>query len=207
MIKTKNLIFTEKIKYPDVEIPEGKVTFITGESGSGKSSFFKLLNRTLKEENGEIYYKNQNIKDLDIYYLRKEILLIGQEVYLFNGTIKENFNRYYDYIDRESIDDEKIKYFLKLCNIDISIDNDINILSGGQKQRVYIAIFLSLLPRVILLDEPSSALDENNSFILFKNIIQFCKTEEITPVFISHSQKIIDNFAENIISFDNGVRR
>lgn len=202
MIKTKKLIFTEKIRYPDVEIPEEKVTFITGESGSGKSSFFKLLNRTLKEESGEIYYKNQNIKGLDIFKLRKEILLVGQEVYLFTGTIKENFDKYYTYIDRKVIDDERIKYFLNLCNIDVSIESDVSILSGGQKQRVFLSIFISLLPKVLLLDEPSSALDENNSFILFKNIIQFCKLEKITPIFISHSQKIINNFAENIISFD-----
>lgn len=202
MIKTKDLIFKNKIEYPNIEIPKNKVTFIIGKSGCGKSSFLKLLNRTLKEEKGEIYYNSQNIKDLDVYLLRKEILLVGQEVFLFDGTIKENFIKYYSYVDKEVINDETMKYFLHLCDIDISLESKIKILSGGQKQRVFLAIFLSFTPKVLLLDEPTATLDESTSFLLFSNIIKFCKEKEITPIFISHSQKIIESFGENIISFN-----
>lgn len=202
MIKTKKLVFTENIKYPDVEIPKEKVTFIVGRSGCGKSSFFKLLNRSFKEKSGDIFYNNINIKEINPYTLRKEILLIGQEPYLFSGSIKENFKKYYNYAEKESISEEKMNFFLNLCSIEISLDKDVTVLSGGQKQRIFLAILISFLPKVLLLDEPSSSLDENNSISLFKNIIEFCKSEKITPIFISHSKNIIETFAENIINLE-----
>ena len=134
--------------------------------------------------------------------MRKEILLIGQEPYLFNGSVRENFEKYYNYAEKELITEEKMRFFLELCSIEVTLDSDVTILSGGQKQRVFLAILISFLPKVLLLDEPSSALDEKNSISLFKNIIEFCKRERITPIFISHSKNIIETFAENTINLE-----
>jgi putative ABC transport system ATP-binding protein len=73
-------------------------------------------------------------------------------------------------------------------------------MSGGERQRVYIAIFLSFLPKVIMLDEPTSALDKENSTKVIQNIIAFCKEKGIVVIIVSHDNQIVEHFAENIIT-------
>jgi putative ABC transport system ATP-binding protein len=203
IFKTKDLTFNDSIHFPNLEIPKNKVTFISGKSGSGKTTLFKLFNGTLTQSSGDIYYNNQNILDLDTITLRKEVLLISQDVFLFDGNIKDNFIEFYKYRGESLLEDGEIKYFLDICSLDFPLDKNCEEMSGGERQRLYIAIFLSFKPKVILLDEPTSALDEENSHIVIGNIISFSKENGITLLVISHDNELANDFADKVVHIGN----
>src|SRR5690554_7870960 len=87
------------LEYPRMEITSGSTTFIQGASGAGKSTLLKLLNASLSPEEGRIFYQGKDIREMDTIELRKEVILIGQNVYLFDESIRENFRMYYEYRD------------------------------------------------------------------------------------------------------------
>ncbi|HSR03242.1 MAG TPA: ATP-binding cassette domain-containing protein, partial [Proteiniclasticum sp.] len=118
----ENLKFGGILEYKYMEINAGDITFIQGASGAGKSTLLKLLNASLSPEEGRILYMGKDIKEMDTIELRKEVILIGQNVYLFDETIRENFRMYYAYRDLSVPDDETITKYLKLCDADFSLD-------------------------------------------------------------------------------------
>lgn len=107
----------KNIKYPKIEIEEKKISFICGESGTGKSTLLKLLNGVITADSGKISYLNNLIESYDSIDLRKDAMLVGQTVYLFDKTIRENFYEYYDFrcIDKPS-DEEINKIFKNLLH-------------------------------------------------------------------------------------------
>lgn len=199
IFKTQGLIFNNQIHYKDLTVPAGVVTFVIGKNGSGKTTLFKLFNKTLTPSDGNILYLGRQLSEFDPITLRKEVSLISQSVYLFDSNIKENFDLFYSFRAKKPLDDEEIKKYLDICCLDFPLNGDCKVLSGGERQRVYIAIYLSLLPRVILLDEPTSSLDDDNSYKVVENIILFCKINGITPIIISHDNKVVSKFSENIV--------
>lgn len=199
IFETRDLYFNNQIHYQNLQIIKDKVNFIVGASGTGKSSLLRLFNGTLSPSSGEIYYQSNNILEMDTIELRKEVSLISQSVFLFDKSIRENFKLFYDYRGLDKPTDEMILDYLKLSQIAFPLDKDCTTMSGGERQRVYIAIFLSFLPKVIMLDEPTSALDKDNGFNVIKNVISFCKSKNITVVIISHDNNLTEAFGENII--------
>jgi putative ABC transport system ATP-binding protein len=197
-----NLIFKGIIQYPNIEILQGKATFICGESGCGKSTLLKLLNGAESAQKGGIIYNEKDINNYPPTQLRREVLLVSQYVYLFDKSIKENFYEYYSYLNIPMISDEKMKEYLTLCCMNISIDSNCCVLSGGERQRVYIAICISLMPKVLMLDEPTSALDEKTAYEVIKNIKRFCKQNSITLIVVTHNKLLAEYFADKIIILD-----
>ncbi|MCL2157336.1 MAG: ABC transporter ATP-binding protein [Methanobrevibacter sp.] len=200
VFKVNNLVFNDFIHFPNVNIPKNKVTFIIGRSGAGKTTLLKMFNGTLTQSSGDIFYNNTNILDIETIKLRKEVSLISQSVFLFDGSIRDNFNQFYKYRQEKTLNDDKIKLFLDICHLDFSLEKDCDEMSGGEKQRLYIAIYLSFKPKVIMLDEPTSALDEENSNEIIKNILSFSKENGITVIIVSHDKKLSEVFADYIVS-------
>lgn len=199
----KNVNFNNIIKYPEIEIPEGVATFICGESGSGKSTLLKLLNGVISATAGEITYSGKNIENFDPVALRREVLLVGQSVYLFDKTIKENFEEYYSYLDLDFISGESVTNHLNACAVNLPLDSICTTLSGGERQRVFIAINLSLQPKVLMLDEPTSALDDKNADMLMENVKSYCTKNGITLIVVSHDKAIADKHADHTIILAN----
>ena len=201
ILECKDLVFNGLITYPNISIKENQQTFIQGESGIGKSVFLKMINGILNPSQGQILYRGMDIWSYDILKYRQEVLLISQKPYLFPGTIEENFNIYYKYRQKELLTKEKMIFFLKLCCGDFSLDKKTEILSGGEKSRDYMAIFISFNPRIIMLDEPTAALDEKTAELLIKQIFNYFKEMQITSITISHDPKITEKFADTIELF------
>ena len=200
--KIENLVFKDLIKYPDLDIYCHETTFITGRSGTGKSTLLRLFNGTLTQSHGTIYFNGVDTLTLEPNQLRQEVLLIGQTVFLFDLNIRDNFKEFYRFRDMEVPSDEVINKYLKLCQIDFPLNKDCTTMSGGERHRVFIAICLSFMPKVLLIDEPTAALDEENSEGLIQNVLQFSKENDITPIIVSHDQKLTHKFAERIISLE-----
>ncbi len=198
------LLFLDKvvargnINYPEIKIYPQKITFIHGESGSGKSTLFKICNGLLTPSSGQIFFKGKDILSQDPLNLRKEILMAPQAVYLFNESIRDNFQKFYGYREQKCISDEDMQKFLKLCQIDYSLDSLCQELSGGERQRVFIAICLSFQPSILMLDEPTAALDEISAIKVIENIINYSKSNGITLMLVSHDLEL-SKYSDQVI--------
>jgi putative ABC transport system ATP-binding protein len=205
ILAARNLNFGNIIKYPPIYIETGKTVFICGESGCGKSTLLKLLNTTLSADEGEIEYKGQSVELMDTIELRREIMLVSQSVFLFDGTIESNFIKYYEYRETSPLTKEQMQKYIALCQADFKLEERCETMSGGERQRIFIAICLSLLPKVLMLDEPTSALDEKTAYKLMFNIKQFCTEKGITLVIVSHDKKLTDQLADEKIMLSKEV--
>ncbi|MCL2857189.1 MAG: ABC transporter ATP-binding protein [Oscillospiraceae bacterium] len=192
------------IRYPHIKIEPCCTTFICGESGSGKSTLLKLLNGVISPTDGSIAYLGQDIDKLDPIALRRDVLFVGQAVYLFDKSIKDNFLAYYAYRDLDPISEAEIKHYLDICSLNLPIDSSCDVLSGGERQRVFIAINLSFCPKVLMMDEPTSALDDKNANALMENIKSHCKESDMTLIVVSHDRAIAEKYADQIILLEGG---
>lgn len=197
ILRFENVKFIKE--YDDFTINKNEIVFIVGKSGSGKSTLLKLINNTLQMKSGSIFYKDTNILNIKPVELRRNIIMTSQENFLFDMTIKENFHEFYKLRDLENLTDDEIVKFLKIADFDVDVNLDVEKLSGGEKQRVFLAIALSMRPAVLLLDEPTSALDSNTAFNMMKNIVDYCKHNDITLVVVSHARNLVDEFADKTI--------
>ncbi len=202
IISLSQVVFQSMIRYPDIKIPKGKTTFIHGPSGCGKSTLLKLINGTISPDSGEIVFNGNNIDDIDTIKLRRDILLVSQSVFLFSGTIEENFKKYYEYRDQETPSKEHMEKFLQICRAEFPLETRCETMSGGERQRVYIAIFLSFMPEVLMLDEPTSALDNTSSDIIMSNIKNFSDDNDMTTIVVSHYLALAQKYGDNIIALE-----
>jgi ATP-binding cassette subfamily B protein len=174
----------------NLTIEPNKKVAIVGKSGQGKSTLFNLMTRIFDIKNGSLLIDDIDIKDLTEEELRNRISIIRQEPFIFNRTIKENF----EIVNRDITLDE-IRKYCKLAYLDDYImslpkqydtvlgEGGVN-LSGGQKQRLSIARTLSKKSNIILFDEATSALDNNSQEYIKKAIDNLVKDH--TVVIVAH---------------------
>lgn len=188
-----------------MQIEQGQITVIQGESGCGKSTLLKLLNQTQTQSEGKIYYRGTDLDALDTIQLRRELILVNQSLFLFPGTIRENFRMFYERREQIMPSDEELLNFLRICQVPFSLEDLSDTMSGGEKQRVFHAIALSFRPKVLMLDEPTSALDHETAFRFMEQINEYCKKQEISILMISHDKSLTETFADKMIWLKKGV--
>lgn len=180
---------------------------IVGQSGTGKSTIFKLLLKEYDNYSGTIQFDGKDIKNFNEESFRNCISIVNQEPVLFNMSIRENLR-----MVNENAKDEDIINACKLANIDDFIDklpnkyNEIinennNNISVGQKQRIAIARAILRDTPIILFDEATSALDNHSKNKIQETINELSKTKTI--IMIAHSLEIVEDF-DNIIMLDDG---
>jgi len=200
---------TEAIKNISTTIDGGSIVAIVGRSGSGKSSFINLIPRFYNISSGEIAIDNQNINQVNLQSLRKEIALVSQEVVLFDDTVEANIR--YGRVDATK---EEVLIASKNAAADEFIndlpegyqtivgENGVK-LSGGQKQRISIARAMLKNSSIILLDEATSALDtESESKIKFAvdNLIK-----NRTTIIIAHRLSTIKTASKILVMSEGNL--
>ena len=191
----------------NLDIKAGKKLALVGPSGGGKTTICHLIPNFYKLEEGEIYIDNQNIKDVTLESLRKNIGIVQQDVFLFNGSMKENI--LYGRLDAS---DEEIIEAAKRANIhdyimtlpdgyDTQIGERGVKLSGGQKQRLSIARVFLKNPAILILDEATSALDNTTEILIQSALDELCKGR--TTLVVAHRLSTIKN-ADEIVVIANG---
>ncbi|XP_031284354.1 ABC transporter B family member 19-like [Pistacia vera] len=190
-----------------LSIPAGKMVALVGSSGCGKSTVISLVARFYDPTRGEILIDNNNIKDLDLKFLRENIGAVSQEPSLFAGTLKDNIR-----VGNMHATDEDIQKAAVLANAHTFISDlpDQYLtelgqrgvqLSGGQKQRIAIARAILKNPPILLLDEATSALDSESEKLVQEALENAMKGR--TVILIAHRMSTIIN-ADIISIVENG---
>ena len=167
-------------------IEPGDKIGIVGESGCGKSTFTQLIERFYDVSNGEILIDGIDIKNHNLKQLRKSIGYIQQDPLIFERNNYENI--LYGKLDSSRDDVEKAA---KMCNIENKIEDSYIALSGGEKQRICIARALIKKPKILILDESTSSLDEKNVGEIQKNLDQIIKELNCTIIMIEHKKDML----------------
>jgi len=168
----------------------GRSIAIVGPSGSGKSTIINLIPRLYDVQGGEVLFDGVNVKKLDLGFLRKNVGVVSQETYLFNGTIRENLL----YAKEDATEEEMIEACKKAniydfieaqeTGLDTMVGNRGLKLSGGEKQRISIARVLLKNPALLIFDEATSALDSISESKIQEAIDPII--EERTSILIAH---------------------
>ncbi len=203
MYKIENLQYENIIKISNLEITDTNLTFITGESGSGKSTLLKLLHASTYKFSGLISYHNQDITTIDSNIIRKDVGYLSQTHTFFKATIAEEFY-YIAQLLNLSVNNELIENYLQICCLALDINAKIELLSGGEKQRLALARLLFSNKQVLILDEPTSSLDESTSLKLIKNLKAYCENK-IKLIIVTHNEVMIDPIQDQVIRLQKGV--
>lgn len=187
-------------------VSKGEKFALVGDSGGGKSSVINLLIRFYDISKGSIKYNNENIQDINIDSLRKNISVVTQRVYIFNDSVAANVAYGYDIDEKKVIEALKQAHAYDFVNeledgIYTKLDESGTNLSGGQRQRIAIARALYKNPQILILDEATSALD-NESESIISEVIDDVSKDRITFV-IAHRLSTIKN-ADKIAVFKDG---
>jgi len=212
-IQLKNVSFNyqaeEKIIIQDLdlEIQKGSMVALVGESGGGKSSLIKLIQRLYDPSAGAIFWDGTNLRDAKVASLKKQIALVTQETVLFNDTIRYNIS----YGNPNATDEEVTRaaqiafaheFITELPNgYDTLVGERGTFLSGGQRQRIAIARAVLVNAPVLILDEATSALDTESERLVQKALVNLMQNK--TSIVIAHRLSTIQK-ANKIVVMARG---
>ena len=209
-IKFKDVSFSyaDKKVFENLNLTINKGDFIgiAGQTGAGKTTLIKLLFRFYEVKSGSILFDDENINNINIESLRSKIGLVNQEIFLFDGTIKENMCYPNSEIDQKLLmevahSSQCLEFIKKLPDgFDTIIGERGQKLSVGQKQRIGIARAIYKKPDVLIFDEATSAVDNETEYLIQKALKEISKN--CTTIVIAHRLSTIKN-ANKIIVLGN----
>ena len=205
--KNKSYLYLDKIEFEynkdkpifskilNLQIKKGKKIAIMGKSGSGKSTLLHIITGLLNPKKGNVFFEGINIKTLDKNWNSK-ISYVSQNIFLFNSSIINNITMYEK---KNMINYKRLKLSLKISNLDKTINNLKNGLetiigvdslnfSGGEKQRIAIARAVYKFPEILILDEFTSAIDDETKNIIIKGLFSIFNKKNI--ILITHDTKV-----------------
>ena len=190
------------------EIKNGEFFVLVGPSGSGKTTTLKLINRLIEQTDGDIYFQDKKLKDYNLRELRLETGYVLQQIALFpNLTVEENIALIPEMkkFDKKLIA-EKTKDLLEKVGLNskLYMKRYPNELSGGEKQRIGILRAIIANPKVLLMDEPFSALDPISRTQLQDLIKQLHNEYKMTTVFVTHDMDEALKLADRICILQEG---
>ena len=201
--------FKDKTILKDISIKfeSNNITCLIGESGCGKTTILKMINRLIKPTSGDIFIDKENIKDKDVIKLRRSIGYVIQQTGLFpHMTIKENVELISRIEKRpKKFINERIYEVMDMVELDNSLlERYPTELSGGQQQRIGIARAFFTNPEIILMDEPFSALDPITRTALQDELLQLQEKYHKTIIFVTHDMDEAIKLADKIAIMDKG---
>lgn len=199
MFLLENVVFKDILHIDSLTIDSEHLTAIVGPSGGGKTTLLKLLNGMISPDSGKIYYKGKNLEEIDLVKHRQEVIMLQQVPTLFPGSIKDNLLIGFRFANKKEPEKQRLLDVLLQMQLEKSLDDDPKTLSQGEKQRLVLARALLLEPEVLLLDEPSSSLDEQTKREIIKSVASHIKEQNRTCIMVTHSNELAKNYGEYIL--------
>ncbi len=200
---------TPILKNINLLIPAGKNTAIIGKTASGKSTLINLIPRYYDASEGEVLIDGINVKNYELESLRQHIGVVLQEIRLIKGSIRDNI-----VYGKPDATDKEVDEVCEIAQITSFLGNyeeglDFQVgeggknLSGGQRQRVAIARMLLVEPKILILDDATSALDSNTENELIKDAEPYLNSDQYTVIVISQKLATIKK-ADLIVVMEEG---
>ena len=194
----------------DVEIEKGEFVFVIGSSGSGKSTFIKLLYREENPTKGEVFIGGINVaklKNRKVYKLRRKLGIVFQDYKLLpKKTVYENVAFA---LKMYGLEDEEIRKKALKAIEQVGLKDKWRSfpdqLSGGEQQRVSIARAIVNNPKVLICDEPTGNLDPDTSLEIMKVIEEINKELGTTIIMATHDKEIVNKYKKRVIVLDQGM--
>lgn len=216
VVEGKNISFEyrdslEGIQNVNFVLQPGEVILVTGNSGSGKSTFLKCLNGLIPRVvegklQGEILLNHQNTKDMSMAEISRHISSVFQnprsQFFTTNTTSELVFSMENYGLDK-AVMEERIQKVCALLQIQYLLNRDIFQLSGGERQMVAIASAMMMGQQIILLDEPSANLDYHNTYV-FRGLVEKLKQEGYTVLIADHRFYYLSGLINRVFLFDDG---
>ena len=209
MLELRNVSFyyEEKHKILDhvsLMFPSHGLVMIEGESGSGKSTLLSLLHHEKEVKEGDILFFHQSLKEMNeqekMDYRLFSCGVVYQDYGLFSHlSIEENLKMFMLVINKN----EDIPTLLKKVGLSIDPKTNVDVLSGGEKQRVAIARSMILSSPILLLDEPTSSLDDKNAFEIMDLLKELSKKSLI--IIVTHDHRMIEQYSDEHYHMENGT--
>ncbi len=214
ILEAKDISFgyDEKVVLKNINLMVEEADFlgIIGPNGSGKTTLLKMLCRGLKPGQGKVLFKGEDIFRLDTRFVAKNIAMVPQdENIIFPFTVFEivmmGRSPYINRFSWEKKEDVNIVHSaMKLADVLRLRDRNIDELSSGERQRVFIARALAQMPKVLLLDEPTSHLDINHQRDVLELIKKLNENVKITVIMISHDINLASKYCKRLVLLKNG---
>ena len=191
-----------------LQIYAGEFVFLVGHSGSGKSTFIKLITRELKPSSGHIYVADEDLttmRDWRVPYLRRNIGCVFQDFKLLpNKTVFENVSFALEVIGKSRhVIKTQVPEVLRLVGLQDKLNKRPDQLSGGEQQRVSIARAIVNRPPLLVCDEPTGNLDPQTSRGIM-DLLERLNRTGTTVLVATHDREMVDNMRRRVIALDNG---
>ncbi len=211
MIRFENVSrsFFNKVIVEDInlEIADNTITCLIGESGGGKTTILKMINRLIETTSGKITINDQDISKQDPIKLRRQIGYVIQQTGLFpHMTIRDNIAIILKMNEKKEEVEKKVNELMHMVGLDPNeyLDRYPSELSGGEQQRVGIARAFATDPEIILMDEPFSALDPVTRSSLQDELLKIQNKAKKTIIFVTHDMDEAIKIADKIAIINDG---
>ena len=186
-----------------LEVRHGELLGVVGPSGSGKSSFLRLLNRLDEPTSGTVLLEGQDYRQFPPRELRRRVGMVTQRPFLFPGNVASNL-RFGPLQRGEPLPDGDVSQLLERVGLPGFATRDVTNLSGGEQQRVSLARALANRPEVLLLDEPTSALDEEAKLDIEQLICNLARQTSLTCVLVTHDRDQARRMCHRVAILETG---
>ena len=191
------------LKNVNLRVLQGEFLSVLGSSGGGKTTFIRLCANLISPTSGKIYFKGEDVNKLEPILYRQQTGYCFQEPHLFGDTVKENLCFPYD-VRGETFDINRVYELFSLFEIEKGfLDRKVDNLSGGEKQRIALVRTMLFTPKLMLLDEVTSALDSENTLVVEK-VMERLNKEGMTIIWITHDKEQASRISGNKILINNG---
>lgn len=205
MFEFKDVKYKDIVHIPGGTIEKGKVTTLVGESGGGKTTVLKMLNKMISPTHGEILYEGRELSKIDSVVHRRQVTMLSQNPVVFEGSIRDNLVAGLGFQNRPIPDDSVLKKVLEQVSLSKALEEPSERLSGGERQRLALGRVLLLDSPVYLLDEPSSALDDHTEGLIIDMITDYVRCSNKTLVMVTHSRSVAQKYSDVVFKVSNGV--
>ena len=192
----------------DLEIPNQRTTVIVGQSGSGKTTLLRMVNGLIRPDSGRLEVFGDLVPEGNIENFRRKIGYAVQGAGLFpHVSVKENIVLIARLVGWSSQDlDERFEMLMRQMELPLDLSDRIpNELSGGQQQRVGLCRALMLKPKLLLLDEPFSAVDPLTRLELYEVVEKLISNEAVSIVMVSHDLGEAKRLGDRMVVLQNGI--